>query len=84
MSYEEYNLWQIYFSLEPFGWGALNALLFNINRGDGDAVSQDELAEKRLNAILEAQRQLFGIEYESEEDRVRAIREAIKRDMGVK
>lgn len=70
--------------LEPFGWGALNALLFNINRGEGDPLSQDDLAEKRMNAILEAQRQLLGIEYESEEQRVKAIREAIKRDMGVK
>lgn len=84
MSYEEYQAWQLYFVIEPFGWGHLSALLYNLNRGEGKPMGQDELLDERLKEALEALSGGSEISGLSGEARRQAILQAVKRDMGIK
>lgn len=52
-SYVEYRSWELFYALEPFGWGAHHALLYNIHRGEKDkAKNEDDLLNDRAKEII--------------------------------
>lgn len=53
LPYPEFLKWRLMYLLEPFGWGAHHALLYNINRASGNAKDEDELMKDRATAIFE-------------------------------
>jgi hypothetical protein len=54
----EFIKWKLLYLLEPFGWGAHHALLYNINRASGNAKTEDDLMNERAQAILEELQEL--------------------------
>ena len=72
------------FYLEPFGWGALNTMLYNINRGENPAKSQDDLLNETAETIIGELTKVTKFENMSVEEKRAFIKRQLAQGLGIK
>lgn len=72
------------FYLEPFGWGALNAMLYNINRGDNPAKSQDDLLNETSKSIIGELTKVSNFENMTTDEKRAFIKRQLTLGLGIK
>lgn len=82
----EYQIWKLFYALEPFGWGAHHAMLYNINRGKGKAKNEDELLKARADEIINHLRESVvpDLSEMTPEERRAIILQQVKKDFRIK
>lgn len=76
LPYPEFLKWRLMYLLEPFGWGAHHALLYNINRGIGNAKDEDELMNDRAQAIFEQLQEVPDMSEMTKEELIKQAKQA--------
>jgi hypothetical protein len=81
----EYEYWKLFYMLEPFGWGAHHALLYNVHReSKSKAKNEDELLNDRAAEILKGLKAPPDLSGMSIEEKREFMRQQIKKDFGIK
>lgn len=83
LTYKEFRSWQLFYLLEPFGWGANHAILYNINRQKGKAKSEDDLLNERAQEVLKELQEAPDFSNLSIEEQREALKKIIKKDFGI-
>lgn len=81
----EYEYWKLFYALEPFGWGAHAAMLYNINRDPKSKVKdEDGLLQDRAEEIIKALQPAPDLSEMSKEERRELILRQVKKDFRIK
>jgi len=81
----EYETWKLFYLLEPFGWGANHAMLYNINRDPkSKGKSEDELLNDRAVAIIKELKSTQDLSNMTAEEKRNYMIEKVKKDFGAK
>lgn len=82
----EFIQWKIFYALEPFGWGAHHALLYNINHDPkkSKAKDEDQLLADRAEEILKALQPPPDIDSMDEKEKRKYLIAQIKKDFRIK
>lgn len=91
LPYPEYRSWQLFYTLEPWGWhneeyyaATLFALLYNINRGKGKAKEPKEFMRDLPKALLQELNEGDPLEGMTLEEQREYLIRQIKKDFGIK
>lgn len=82
----EYESWKLFYALEPFGWGAHTALLYNINHDPKKSKSktEDDLLNDRAKEILEELKPPPDLSEMSADEKRKLITAQVKKDFRIK
>lgn len=82
----EFTFWKILYALEPFGWGAHHAWLYNLHRDPkkGKPKNEDDLLNDRAAEILRELRPPPDLSGMSAEEKRAYMLNQIKKDFRIK
>lgn len=86
LSYVEYRSWELFYALEPFGWGAHHAALHNIHRNPKKekAKNEDDLLNDRAKEIIRELRPDPDMSKMSDQEKRDFIKKQVKKDFRIK
>ena len=80
----EYETWKLFYVLEPFGWSAHHAMLYNMNRDPkSKGKNEDDLLKERAIAIIKELQTAHDLSNMSVEEKRNFMLKRVKKDFGI-